>query len=95
MDNRYVKCNCCGKRIYFGEEVFHYKGYCGIYCSAECFSDAFGEVQELDFDFADNCCAKIYDDEKRKMELKEQMENLLKQMDLCKEELKELCNSTK
>ena len=92
---RYVKCSCCGKRIYFGEVVFRYKGYCGIYCSADCFADSFCEVQKLDFELADNCCATIYDDDARKRELQEQMERLLREMNDCKAEFESLCNNTR
>lgn len=95
MMNRYIKCSCCGKRIYFGEYVFMYKGYCGVYCSADCFADAFCIVGELNEDLADNCCCEIFDDDKRKRELQEQMEKLLQQMADCKAEFESLCNNTK
>jgi hypothetical protein len=95
MENKYVKCSCCGKRIYFGEEVYRYKGYCGVYCSADCFADCFCVVNELNTELADNCCCEVFDDDARKRELKDQMENLLKQMNDCKEEYETLCNSTR
>lgn len=93
--NRYVRCNHCNKRIYFGEEVFRFKGYCGVYCSDECFADAFGEVQELDVDLADKCCCEVFDDDRRKRELQEKMEQLLKEMGDCKAEFESLCNNTR
>lgn len=97
LDNmtRYVRCNCCNKRIYFGEEVFRFKGYCGVYCSDECFADAFGEVQELDIELAEKCCCTVYDDDARRRELQEQMERLLREMNDCKAEFDSLCNNTR
>ena len=60
---KYIKCDCCEKRIPFGEEVYKFRGYAGLYCSGECFADAYGEVQELDSECAYNCYKKVYDDE--------------------------------
>lgn len=60
---KYIKCDCCEKRIPFGEEVYRFRGYAGLYCSGECFAEAYGEVQELDFQVADNSYKKVYDDE--------------------------------
>lgn len=93
MDNRYVKCRCCGKRVYFGEMTYRYKGYCGLYCSTDCFAHAYGTTNELDIELADNNCCTVYDDDKRKRELQEQMEKLLKQMENCKAEFESLNNT--
>lgn len=60
---KYIKCDCCGKRIPFGEEVYKFRGYAGLYCSGDCFADAYGEVQELDHELAEDCYHKVYDDE--------------------------------
>lgn len=60
---KYIKCDCCGKRILFGEEIYQFRGYAGLYCSGECFADAYGEVQEVDETLADDCYHKVYDDE--------------------------------
>lgn len=95
MDKRYVKCNRCDKRVYFGSKVFRYKGFCGIYCSAECFADTFCEANELNETVADNCCCTVYDDEKRKRELTEMMKRLQEEMELCQTELQSLNNNTK
>lgn len=95
MESRYVKCNGCGKRIYFGETVYRYKGYCGVHCSADCFANAHCIVDELDINVAENSCCTVYDDDARKRELQEQMEKLLKEMADCKAEFESLCNNTK
>lgn len=60
---KYIKCDCCGKRIPFGEEVYKFRGYAGLYCSGDCFADAYGEVQEVDGTLASDCYHKVYDDE--------------------------------
>lgn len=60
---KYIKCDCCGKRILFGEEVYKLRGYAGLYCSGDCFTDSYGEVQEVDDALADNCHHKVYNDE--------------------------------
>lgn len=60
---KYIKCDCCGKRIHLGEEVYKFNGYAGLFCSAECFSDSYGEVQELDDELASDCYHTVYDDD--------------------------------
>lgn len=59
---KYIKCDNCGKRIYFGEEVYKFSGYAGLFCSGDCFADSYGEVQELDDELADDCFHTVYDD---------------------------------
>ena len=71
---RYIKCDCCGKKINFGDEVYKFSGHAGLYCSGECFADSYGEVQELDKELADDCYHTIYDDEARKEEIRKEME---------------------
>lgn len=93
--NRYVKCNRCNKRIFFGEKVYRFKGYCGVYCSANCFADTHCVVSELDIELAENSCCTVYDDDARKRELQEKMEMLLREMSDCKAEFESLCNNTK
>lgn len=93
--NRYVKCNRCNKRIFFGEVAYRFKGYCGVYCSANCFAETHCVISELDIELAENSCCRVYDDDARKRELQEQMEKLLKQMESCKAEFESLNNNTK
>jgi hypothetical protein len=60
---KFIKCDCCGKRIPFGEEVYKFSGYAGLFCSGDCFAQSYGEVQELDDELADDCFHDVYDDE--------------------------------
>ena len=85
---KYIKCDCCGKRIGFGAEVYQYGGYCGVYCSSECFTDSYAYIHILDDDLAENCSCTVYDDEQQKRELEEEirkhereLENLRMQLD--------------
>lgn len=59
---KFIKCDCCGKRIPFGEEVYKFSGYAGLFCSGDCFADSYGEVQELDDELADDCFHTVHDD---------------------------------
>ena len=95
MDKRYVRCNHCNQRIFFGSKVNHYKGYCGVYCSAECFAQEHSVETELNEELADNSCCTVFDDDKRKRELKETMERLIKEMNQCKAEYDALIDNTK
>jgi hypothetical protein len=70
---RYIKCDCCNKKIEFGQEVYKFNGHAGLYCSGECFADSYGEVQELDKELAYDCYHTIYDDEARKEEIQKEM----------------------
>lgn len=60
---KYIKCDNCGKRIYFGDEIFRFPGNAPLFCSEECYVDAYGEVQELDEALAEDCWRKVYDDD--------------------------------
>jgi hypothetical protein len=59
---KYIKCDCCNNKIELGDSVYKFSGYAGLYCSSDCFFDAYGEVHELDEDLAEDCYHKIYDD---------------------------------
>lgn len=79
MQGKYIKCDCCGKKIYFDDEIYYFDGYCGTYCSAECFAAVYGDTDILDEELAENNMCKVYDDEeiaKRKSEIKSQIEKL-------------------
>lgn len=82
---KYIKCRHCGKKIYFGEDVYTYDGYQGMFCSAECFADVYADIRELNEDDADNCCATVYDTEEEKQKLK-------KELDEAQRELAKLAN---
>lgn len=77
--DKYIKCDCCGKKIYFGEEVYYFDGYCGTYCSAECFAGVYGAESMLDEELAENNLCRVYDDDiiaQRKAEIKSKIETL-------------------
>lgn len=77
---KYIRCDCCGKRIDFGEEVFKFPGYCGLYCSSDCFTDSYADIGELDDELAYGCHHEIYDDEERKRELEEKIKEYSKEL---------------
>lgn len=62
-ETRYVLCDFCGGKIYLNSEVYCCDGYCGVYCSAECFTNAYATEKVLDEDEAENCRCNILDDE--------------------------------
>jgi hypothetical protein len=68
---KYIRCNCCGKRVDFGEEIVKFPGYCGVYCSPECFADSYADFRELNEDVASDCCQTVYDDDEDKRKLQE------------------------
>ena len=90
MSKDYIKCDCCGKKIFFGEMVYFYHGYCGIYCSAECYADNWGESTELDEKLAENNGCKIYNEEQRRKELIKEIDKLAQQLDKARAELDNL-----
>ena len=61
-ETRYVLCDACGAKIYLNSEVYCFDGYCGVYCSAQCYADVHATVKVLDEDDADNCRCTILDD---------------------------------
>ena len=80
---KFILCDCCRTPIYFGDEVYNFTGYCGTYCSAECFAAVYGETDELTEEYAENCMCKIYDDkiiEKKKAELRANIEKLQQEL---------------
>ena len=62
MSKRYVKCDGCGNDIYLGEIAFQYDGLCGIYCSPECFSDAFATTRVITEEEAENCGSEVFEE---------------------------------
>ena len=77
-ETRYVLCDCCGNKIYLGSEIFEFDGYCGIYCSAECYADAHATVRILDEDEVENCGCDIFDDNAISQEITNIQEEILK-----------------
>lgn len=70
---KYIKCDCCGKKIQFGEFAYHFE-YDSVYCSKTCYCASTAEGGIVDEDFANSCDSLIYDDEKRKEEIRKEIE---------------------
>lgn len=70
---RYIKCDCCGKKIKFGDVALT-KDLDGVYCSDECFTDAFASAFTVNEESAYDCGSAVYDDEARKEEIRKEME---------------------
>lgn len=87
---KYIKCDGCGKSIFFGEEVYKYSGYCGLFCSTECFANSYAEYSELTEELADDCRHEVYDDEKRKKELRRLISEFERTLYNMKTELEDL-----
>lgn len=86
---KYIKCDNCGKRIYFGEEVYKFSGYAGLFCSGDCFADSYGEVQELDDELANDCYHTVYDDEEE-ASIKQEILKVKAEITIMEERLKDL-----
>ena len=81
--NLYVKCGTCGGKIYFGEEAYLRNDFGGVYCCAECFTEAHANIQPLDEELASNHYCAVYDDraiEKRADEIREQIAKLQEEL---------------
>lgn len=87
-ETRYVKCDACDNKMYLGSEVFSFDGYCGVYCSAQCFADAYSTPKYLTEDEAENCRCEIWDDnaiEKEKEKIQREIAQLQYRLDRLKE----------
>lgn len=76
MSKKYIKCDNCGKKIYFGEEIVSDREYYDIYCSAECYAVGTADFDTLTEEYAEECGHTIYNDEERKAIIKAQIEKL-------------------
>jgi len=60
----FIKCDCCGEKIKYGDTAYVVDGYCGIYHSEECGTEYFGRAYldevTVDNKILYNCQAKIY-----------------------------------
>ena len=90
MSKDYIKCDCCGKKIFFGDVVYLHRGYCGTYCSAECYAENWGESAVLDEILAEDNGCEVYNDERRKKELQLKLEKLELEKEKAQEELNQL-----
>lgn len=82
-ETRYVLCDSCGSKIYLNSEVYCFDGYCGVYCSAQCYADAHATIKVLDEDEVDNCRCDILDDaiEKEKANIQKEISELQTKLD--------------
>ena len=88
---KFILCDCCRQPIYFGDEIYTYAGYCGTFCSAECFAHIYANTDELTEEHAENCMCKIYDDEiieKKKAELRANIEQMQRELKLLEDTTK-------
>ena len=83
-ETRYVLCDSCGGKIYLNSEVFCFDGYCGVYCSAQCYAEAHATIKVLDEEEAENCRCDILDDEtieKEKANIQKEINELQAKLD--------------
>ena len=62
-DKYFIKCDTCGEKIYLGQPIYKFRGYCGCYCSGKCFAAAYGGVKYLDLDEVENSNCTLYKEE--------------------------------
>jgi hypothetical protein len=59
--SEFVRCDVCDARIYLdSDEAYVVEGYCGIYCSAECFCEANATIKTISRETAEDCFHTIY-----------------------------------
>ena len=80
MSQKYIKCDCCGRKIPMGSDVWYHDGYCGIYCSQECYADSWGCYGFLDEKMVENCDCTVYDDEQQLKELEQKRARLMEEL---------------
>lgn len=77
MKKRYILCDKCGKKIYFGEKVYHNEDFGGTYCSVKCYAEDMVCISTLTEEFAKDNYRTVYDDN----EIQKQIEELKQQKD--------------
>lgn len=71
---KYTKCDSCGKRIDFGQDVYTDKDGIGIYCSERCYCEDNVYTEYFDEKLASDMNWPLWDDEVRKEEIRKEME---------------------
>jgi hypothetical protein len=85
---KYIKCEHCGKKVYFGDYITTGETEDSVaYCSDTCLVNSYGGRFILDETQANYWGFKVYDDSKRKREIEEKIAKLQKEL--------ETLNSTK
>ena len=79
---KYVRCANCGKKIHFGETIcLANDEMSDAYCNADCYVNDYGGFITLDAQQANYWGFHVYDDDKRKKEIEEQMAKLQKELE--------------
>jgi len=87
---KYIKCDHCGKRIDFGQDVYTDKDGIGIYCSEHCYCEGNAYTECLDEKLASDMNWPLWDDDERREEIRKEMERHRMAMEKLFEELKTL-----
>lgn len=90
---KYIKCDCCGNKIKFGSKIFRFDGYCAIYCSGDCFANAYADEDILWNELAEDCQCEVFDeayDKMRAQQIEGQISELERKKSQLQEELKTL-----
>lgn len=63
---KYILCDCCGKKIYFGETVYENQGRAGKYCSSDCFLQNCNSlvITTMNEEEAENSYCEVYEEPK-------------------------------
>lgn len=93
-ETRYVLCDSCDKKIYLGSEVYCFDGYCGVYCSTECYAEAHATIKVIDEEEAENFRCDIWDDKAAEKE-KEKIEREISELQNKLKQLKNITTHTK
>ena len=59
---KYVHCDCCGARIYFGNIIYQFSGRCGVYCSKRCFAESYADTDYLTEEVAEDCMCDVFEE---------------------------------
>lgn len=81
---KYIKCSGCGRKIPFGQLICMERDDDSgdAYCGPQCLVNSYGGMLRLTEDQADYWDFKVYDDDKRKKEIEEQMAKLQRELEL-------------
>lgn len=79
---KYIKCKHCGKKVYFGEFVTVSESEDNdAFCSSLCYVQSYGGRLMLTESQANYFGFKVYDNDKRRMEIEKEMAKLQKELE--------------
>ena len=78
---KYTKCDRCGTRIDFGQDVYTDKDGIGIYCSEHCYCENNAYTEYFNEKLATEMNWPLWDDDERKAEIQRQMNKLKEEME--------------